>query len=78
MTILRTHLRSYNERPRHLCKVTRAFLPRAHQGSRYVRFCPSGMFDTEVVTRRFFLRSPLKEESAFDTFPLISNAGSWV
>ena len=78
MTILRTHLRSYNERPHHLCKVTRAFLPRAHQGSRYVRFCPFGMFDTEVVTRGFFLRSPLKEESAFDTLPLISNVGSWL
>ena len=78
MTILRTHLRSYNERPHHLCKVTRAFLPRAHQGSRYVRFRPSGMFDTEDVTRGFFLRSPLKEESAFDTPPLISNVGSWL
>mgnify|MGYP006876555931 CR=1 FL=1 len=78
MTILRTHLRSYNERPRHLCKVTRTFLPRAHQGSRYVRFYPSGMFDTEDITRGFFLRSPLKEESAFDTLPLISNVGSCV
>ena len=55
MTILRTHLRSYNERPRHLCKVTRAFLPRAYQGSRYVRFRPSGMSDTEDVTQGFFL-----------------------
>ena len=36
--IPRAHLRSYNERPRHLCKVTRAFLPRAQEGSRYVRF----------------------------------------
>ena len=78
MTILSTHLRSYNERPRHLCKVTRAFLPRAHQGSRYVRFRSSGMFDTEYVTRGFFLHSPLKEESASDTPPLISNVGSWV
>ena len=53
MTILSTHLRSYNERPRHLCKVTRAFLPRAHQGSRYVRFRSSGISDTEDVTRGF-------------------------
>ena len=77
-TILCTPLRSYNERPRHLCKVTRTLLPRAYQGSRYVRFCSSGMFDTEDVTQEFFLRSPLKEESAFDTPPLISNVGSWV
>ena len=78
MTILRTHLRSYNERPRHLCKVTRAFLPRAHQGSRYVRFRSSGMSDKEDVIRGFFLHSPLREESTADTFPLISNAGSCV
>jgi len=55
MTILRTHLRSYNERPRHPCKVARG-----------------------VFTRGVFLRSPLKEESALDTPPLISNVGSWL
>ncbi len=36
------------------------------------------MFDTEDVTRGFFLYSPLKEESAVDTPPQISNAGSWL
>ena len=42
--------RSYKERPRHLCKVTRTFFIGAHQRSRYDHFAPLGMFDTERVS----------------------------